>query len=466
MKYFLFSILLLVSGTMCGCGTGGGRPAEQPPNIVLITLESLRADHVGSYGYPLPVTPNLDRFAREAIRFTDAQSVTSWTLTSHASLLTGLYPAAHQVLEPGDRLGDSYQTLAELLGEGEGYATAAFVSGPFLRTAFNLDQGFQLYDDSAASPGETAGHADVTNPSMEKKIVSYLRSKPASPFFLFAYFWDIHYDYIPPAPYDTLFVPAGAEKFDISQFEFNEAIHKGMSEERIRWVLSQYDGEIRSTDEMLGRILQVIREEGLWENTLIVITSDHGEEFFEHQQKGHKNNLHVESVHVPLLIKRAGSFSPGVDSTLVSLVDLFPTLIGGAADSLSPLLPGRSLFDEEGVSGRRGEVLFDLALPLQAVVDGEVVASRTDRWMAIRTDRYKYMKLPRREGERLFSLEGDKGERYDISQSYPEICDSLRKKLATLHSGMEEIAGTMDAGTKAELTAEERARLEALGYVQ
>lgn len=472
MKHIFIAFLLGVAGFGCGGGSGtGGEEEGQPPNIIIFTLESLRADHVGSYGYHLPVTPNLDRFAEEAIRFTDAHSVTSWTLSAHASLLTGFYPAAHQVLEPGDRLGDSYRTLAEILAgdelDGEDrYATTAFVSGPFLRTAFNLNQGFDHYDDSLASPGEVVSHGDITNPSMESRIVSYLRSVPKRPFFLFAYFWDIHYDYIPPPPFDTLFVPPDAEEFDISRFEFNDSIRPGMSEERLRYIISQYDGEIRCTDEMLGRILQVIRDEGLWENTVIIITSDHGEEFFEHRQKGHKNNLHVESVQVPLLIKPAGRFEPGVDSTLASLVDVVPTILAGRHDRMPAQLPGRALIGAEAPGVPPDVVLFDLALPLQAVVEGKVVASRTDRWLGVRTGHYKYLRLPGRRGERLYSVADDRGERHNISGNHRAICDSLGSRLASLHLEMERFAVNQGEGAKADLTPEDRTRLKALGYIK
>ncbi len=450
-------------------GCGNGKP-DAPPHIILFTLESLRADHVGSYGYPLPVSPNLDRFAEEAIRFNDAHAVTSWTLTSHASLLTGLYPAAHQVLEPGDRLAGSHRTIAEVLGEmdhhGEGgYETAAFVSGPFLRAAHNLHQGFDLYDDSTASPGESASHGDITNPAMEEKLVSFLRSAPAGPFFLFAYFWDIHYDYLPPSPYDTLFVPHGAEKFDLSRFEFNDEIREEMSRERLQYVTSQYDGEIRCTDEMLGRIFRVLREEGLWDNSLIIVTADHGEEFFDHGGKGHKNNLYVESVHVPLLIKPPGDFEPYVDTTLASLVDIFSTVLEAAAGRAADQVPGSSLLDRENrVRGQRR--FFDLALPLHALVDGRIVATRLDRWRAIRTDRHKYIQLPRDGGEQLFFRSDDPAELRNRAGDLPALCDTLRTELDRWQEEMERSAEFRGDREKAELSEGEEKRLKALGYIQ
>lgn len=466
-KRFLF--IWIFPAVLAGCG-GSTEPGKLAPNIILFTLESLRADHVGCYGYARPVTPNLDRFAAEAVRFAEARSPTSWTLTAHASLMTGLYPAAHGVLEPTDRLADGFVTLAEALSEPAGdrppYATAAFVSGPFLRAAFHLGQGFALYDDSAASPGEVASHGDVTNPAMERKIVSYLRSSPPEPFFLFGYFWDIHYDYIPPPPFDTLFAPPGAEKFDISRFEFNDGIRPGMSRERLTYVVSQYDGEIRCTDEMLGRILAVIREEGLWDDTIIIVTADHGEEFFEHGEKGHKHNLHVESLRVPLLVKPAGRFEPRVERAAVSLVDLFPTLAPGGRGASPGGAGGRALPGWRSSTDGREALVADLALPLRAVVNGEVVAKRTDRHLALRTGLHKLIRLPRREGVRLYSVDDDPAERRDLSAQRPDLCDSLDAVLTRRLAAMEESAAMTGDGGTAAISPEERARLEALGYMK
>ncbi len=450
-----------------GCGGAG---SEGPPNIVLITLESLRPDHVGAYGCERPTTPNLDRFTSESIRFTDAHSVTSWTLPAHASILTGLYPPEHRVLEPTDRLGKGFRTVAEILRGGvpaapKGYETAAFVSGPFLRRTHGLDRGFESYDDSAASPGELESHGDVTNGAMERKIVSFLESSHERPFFLFAYFWDIHYDYIPPPPYDTMFVGKDAEPFDITRYEFNDRIRNGMSESRLKYVISQYDGEIRCTDDLLGRLFDEMRKRNLWENTVIIITADHGEEFFDHGDKGHKKNLFVESVHVPLWIKMAHGQGGGtVDNTLVSLVDIAPTIVEGILGSEGTAWEGESILPARQDRACR-EIYFDLALPLVAMVDGRIVARRVDRWRAVRNKDFKYIELPNGEGERLFSVADDRSESEDLAGRLSAVRDTLAEHLAAWLDRTKS-AGAANARERAKLTDEERKRLEALGYIK
>ncbi|RPJ40963.1 MAG: hypothetical protein EHM19_12820, partial [Candidatus Latescibacterota bacterium] len=158
---------LLAGAALLAACAGCGSDRTDRPNIVLITVESLRADHVGCYGYGLPTTPSLDALAGESVRFENAFSVTSWTLASHAAILTGLTPSALRVLEPHDRLADSYETIAEALSE-DGYYCAAFLSGPFLRAPYNMNQGFSHYDDSPSAVSTGNAHGDVTNPEMEE----------------------------------------------------------------------------------------------------------------------------------------------------------------------------------------------------------------------------------------------------------------------------------------------------------
>jgi arylsulfatase A-like enzyme len=368
------------------------------------------------------------------------------------------------VLEPHDRLADSYETIAEVLSEN-GYYCIAFLSGPFLRAPYNMNQGFSQYDDGPSAVSTGNAHGDVTNPAMEEKITAFLRSSPPRPFFLFAYFWDVHYDFIPPAPYDTLFVEPGMEPFDIRGFDQNAAIAPGMSPHRLSYVVSQYDGEIRSTDEMFGRIFRVLRDEGLWENTAILLTADHGEEFFEHGEKGHKNNLHRESVHVPLLLKRpGGEGGGGADTRLVTLLDVFPTIaeIGGAGASGSG--EGRSLL---GAPGGERDVFLELRITHYgpSPADGSLRTWTADMFAASDGDK-KYIRLPRDRGERLYDLAVDPKEARDLSDSLSAELPVWREKVDNWHERMIRLSSEHGAGGEAPLSADERERLEALGYIR
>ena len=336
----------LLPAVLAACGAGATDDSPGPgrrPNVLLVTIESLRPDHVASFGGPRATCPNLDALAREGVVYPDAHSVTSWTLASHASLFTGLYPTTHRVVEPLGRLADAHTTLAERLAE-RGYQCAGVVSGPYLREEHNLHQGFELYDSSPADD-QGAAHGDVTSPEVEAALRRFLLEErdPERPFFLFAYLWDPHYDYIPPQPHDRTFVDAECQPVDCREYATTRTVHAGIPAAQLRWVQAQYDGEIRWTDEHLGRVLDLVRELGLWDDTLVVVTADHGEEFFEHGNKGHKQNLHVEQVHVPLVVKYPRGMPTGRDERLVSLVDVVPTVLEVTGTRTPDPLQGRSL---------------------------------------------------------------------------------------------------------------------------
>jgi arylsulfatase A-like enzyme len=442
---------------------------------VVVTIESLRPDHVGAYGGQsppkpdVPVTPNLDALAREAVVYDDAHAVTSWTLTSHASLFTGLYPTAHQAVRPRDRLDDSYVTFAEVLRD-RGYQTAGIASGPYLRRAHNLHQGFDLYDDDVAAPSVAESHADVTNPKVEAALERFLGTQrdPTRPFLLFVYLWDPHYDYLPPAPYDTMFVGPTCERFDVRDFETRDDIAAGMPAGRVAYLLSQYDGEIRATDDLLGRFFASLKQRGLWDDTVLLITADHGEEFFDHGEKGHKKNLYAETVHVPLLVKYARGGPRGHDGRLVSHVDVFPTVLGLAGAPLPDGLPGRSLLGPPPADPDSRIVLFELLetwyrlAPEGPVAHGNV-------WSAVRRGSrklvWKKTEDPAGSTQQLFDVARDPTEQRDLAATDPAAAATLAQLLTEQMALAENEARRHRAGGAAALTPEELERLRALGYV-
>jgi arylsulfatase A-like enzyme len=433
-------------------------PAKAAPNIVLITLESLRPDHVASLEGDRVTSPSLDRLAGEAMVYEDAHSVTSWTLPAHASLFTGLYPSAHQTEMPLGTLDDSYTTLAEVLA-ARGYQTAAVVSGPYLRAHHNLNQGFEIYDESPSEETNRAAHADVTNPEMEAALLDFLdrRRDPERPFLLFAYFWDPHYDYIPPAPYDSMFVDAECQEVDVADYELGNEVRPGISSAQLRYVRAQYDGEIRWTDAHLERFFKALRRRGLWEDTVVVVTADHGEEFFEHGAKGHKNGLHVESVKVPLLVKYPGSRPRGRDTRLVSLVDLFPTLLELAGAVVPGLHQGRSLLAPRGAAER--SIYYELVTTRYS---GRQLTHR-EPWLAVRRGGYKLISRPGR--TELYDVRADPGEIRDIAGSETGTVAQLRGQLVEWRQAMHDLARQYREGPQAELDPEMLERLRALGYL-
>ena len=246
------------------------------PNVLLVTIDTLRADHLGCYGFRPARTPNIDRLAAEGVRCDNAVSAAPITMPAHSSILTGLYPPAHGVRDNGAyALGDDVVTLPERLAP-QGYATQAFVSAVVLSRRYNLTQGFESYDDDLWAEDEPKLFMIRDRPAARTadRVLAWLDKWEATPsrrpFFTWVHFFDPHQPYEPSAP-DA----AGAA--------------------------SPYDGEITSADRGVGRIVEALRSKGLLDDTLVVLTADHGESLGEHQEKTHAIFIYDATVHVPLV---------------------------------------------------------------------------------------------------------------------------------------------------------------------
>jgi len=445
--------LLLVPALACAPEPAG------PPNLVLVTVESLRTDHVGFHAGRRDATPHLDRLARESVVYEDAHSVTSWTLTAHASLFTGLYPLAHGVIRPRDRLPDAHETLAESLAAA-GYQTAGIVSGPYLRRDHDLHQGFARYDESPAAPTPKRAHGDVTSPAVVASAERFLREerRPDRPFLLFLYLWDPHYDYLPPPPWDRRFTTPDMTPVDVHGWMSDRTVTALSPPEELAWAVAQYDGEIAWTDHHLGRLFGVLREEELWDRTAIVVTADHGEEFFDHGEKGHKHNLFAETVHVPLVVKYPGGRPRGRDPRLASLVDVAPTLLELAGVAPPRPLHGRSLRDPPDPER---PVFFDL-LSIWRRPGGPTLR---ERWQGVRRGPHKWLEVST--GERfLFAVDEDPGEQRNLLDSgRPPAADALATLLEAHRDRMADARETLPEVNAADLDRERRERLRALGYL-
>jgi len=430
----------------------------------VITLESLRVDHVGCLEGTRDTTPALDALARESVVYDDAHSVTSWTLAAHASLFTGLYPTAHQTVGPADRLGDSYETLAEILAK-RGYQCAAVVSGPYLRRSHGLDQGFEHYDESPSTDHDLS-HSAVTNEKMHLGLLRFLDEQrdPGRPLLLFAYYWDPHYDFLPPPPYDQRFVTDECEPIDVRGFGTRNTIHPGIRPGQMAWVLSQYDGEIRWTDDTLGQLFGALKSRDLWKDALVIVTADHGEEFFDHGRKGHKNNLFAETIRVPLVVKYPDGEGGGRrDSRLVSHVDVLPTILDLAGAKAEMPLPGISLRSEP----RPGRAIYQELLEtwyLVAPESGEA-ERRSQQWYAIRRGDLKYV-TSSRGLHALFDVREDPWERRSILGERPEDAASMQQSLDRWSKEMERFASFFSRGGTSRLTPAQLENLRSLGYVR
>jgi len=391
------SLTILGSGCLLvllptACGNEGPPPLSEGPNIILVSIDSLRFDHLGCYGYPHPTSPTIDRLAQSGVRFESAIATTSWTLPSHAAMFTGLFDSTHGLVDNGLRLKDEHNTLAEALRE-VGYRTAGFFGGPYLHPVFGLGQGFDTYQscmtqlpDQLSDEGVRqqsrapvgASHADITGPRTEREIERWLEQQgdQERPYFLFVHLWDVHYDYIAPEEYVLMFDPDYEGDLDGVGFMQNRRIVQGMDKRDKRHLLALYDAEIRYTDDVLGRILDGLEARGELDDTLVVITADHGEEFFDHGRKGHQHTLYDEVVRVPMVFSWPGHLEPAVVADQVRTIDLMPTLLSVAGIRRQPKMQGRSL-----VPLLVGETLEPADALSELLVDGRSFrALRTLEW--------------------------------------------------------------------------------------
>lgn len=356
--------------------TGGNAAGAVQPNVLLISVDTLRSDHLGCYGYSRNTSPNIDRLAAEGVLFENQISSTSWTLPAHAALFTSLADSVHGCLDTDKTLDDSFLTLAERFKAG-GYQTVGFFSGPYLHPAFGLGQGFDHYENCTSygklldgQPSAEwamdqkvmqSSHRDITNPIVYAAFQRWLESHGGARFFMFIHMWDVHFDFIPPPPYRLKFDPDYDGPITGENFFFDPRINARMPKRDREHLIALYDGEIAWTDMHIGKILLDLREAGLLDNTIVALTSDHGTEFFEHNGKGHRMTLFDEVLKVPLVICYPPRLRGGVRATAQTrVIDVGPTLLELAGlppaedvmgKSLVPLAAGKPPgFDNTAVS--------------------------------------------------------------------------------------------------------------------
>lgn len=293
----------------CGSQTS----SAEPHPIIIVDIDTLRADHLGLYGYTRPTSPNLDAFAEEAIVFDWAYSQAPNTAPSQTSILTGLYPATHRMITDGDRVPDQAVTLAEALAAA-GYLTAGFHDGAYMRNAFNIGQGFALYNNSRRK-GLTA---------IGPKATHWLKEHQLETFLLLIHTYDVHAPYAPPAPFDSAFTsgleapspgfsPTAEWMNEIRLSKYTDSPLE-LAPNDLEYAKAQYDGGILFVDNWFGSFMETIRELGLDERAIIVVISDHGEEFLEHGSVLHEK-LYATVTRVPLMIRlpdgaKAGRIDP------------------------------------------------------------------------------------------------------------------------------------------------------------
>jgi arylsulfatase A-like enzyme len=437
---------LLMLGT-AAFGAAGCRDAR-PRNLLLISLDTLRADHLGCYGYGRPTSPFLDSLAAEGVVFDRAFSAAPWTLPSHASLFTGLYPSQHGVKNEGFSVPKDVVTLPQSLAE-RGFATAAVVSAHFLAPRYGLDRGFERYIVVPTNPRHGGAATTVSAHGL-----AWLAKETRRPFFLFLHYMDIHSDYAAAPRFEALFSAPYQGPVDGSTRQLRAFTRKQIAfdaADRSRLV-DLYDAEIRQLDAALESLFAKLREQGALEHTLVVVTADHGEELFEHGGVLHGQSHYQELLHVPLILVGPGLPKGVRIATPVSLVDLAPTLLALFEAPAPPVLAGRDLAPlwRSGDAGWPERDLF---------AEADRTVERRDTERAVIHGNWKLV-LHRDTGAReLYDLSADPHEQVNLADTNAAQAAQLADELTAT------LASEKHAPELPPVSDDERRQLQALGYV-
>jgi arylsulfatase A-like enzyme/Flp pilus assembly protein TadD len=424
-RLILAGVIIVVAAALFLLLRPGGRSRVERDsrlNILLITMDTTRADRLGCYGYTRGKTPNLDALAQKGVRFENVYAQVPLTLPSHCSIMTGTYPVYHNVHNNGTySLGADQVTLAKVLKEN-GLKTAAFVASFSVDSRFGLNQGFDVYDD-IFQPG-----LPFKPPNSERKaeqvfasFSSWLGKNSAEHFFAWVHFFDPHLPYDPPSPYNEQFA-------DIP-----------------------YDGEIAYMDFYIGAVIKKLEEKGVLGRTLVILAGDHGEAFGEKVESGHGVFLYDQTMKVPLIFYSESHLPKGkVFKGRVRLIDIMPTILDmlnlpkpatNQGTSLVPYIQGRKKSDLES--------LIETFYPKENYGWSELTGLVAEDW--------KYIRAPKPE---LYNLKSDRAEDKNVFASAPKIAADMSRRFETL---LKKSAGIAGAAGRA-LTAEDEERLRSLGY--
>lgn len=468
-------------------------PESRRPNVVLIVLDSVRAANCSAYGYSRQTTPQLDRLAAEGTLYEQAISVGSWTLPVHASIFTGRYPINHGLTLSRHALRPGTATLASRL-RAAGYRTGSFSNNAYISEATGLVQGFDHVDDI----WRTTNPRGIGLPKLSKRIAEFERRGPllrpavallrsarrlravlrawrsrkdsgaaftnqrvmgwiaddaagSQPFFAFVNYMETHEPYLPPYPYNRRFMPSRYSPFRVARASGRRdeilTAAAGQRRQDLEILEALYDGTLRYADEIVGRLADAIRAQGLLDNTVFIVTSDHGDSFGEHGHLGHRLTLYDELLRVPLVIRYPGRFQAGARvREQVQLGDLYPLVLelagvdpdGDFVSLLTPAADRTALAENTGPKSING-------------LESKAVRRNAHKFIWRSDERHE-----------LYDLSGDPGERSNLIESQPQIARQL-------HDHLDEILREMRDGDvrtgEARYDDETLERLRALGYV-
>ncbi|MBN2409546.1 MAG: sulfatase [Candidatus Aminicenantes bacterium] len=443
--------------------------AKRTRSVVLVSVDTLRPDHLGCYGYRRETSPAIDALAEDGALFLNTYASSPWTLPSHVSLLTSLNSVHHQVYYENDKMAHDQITLADLMRAG-GFMTAAFTDGGFLSRVYGFSKGFDSYRER--EDGVLGQDSAMRIWRMASRWLDGNRQKD---FFLFLHTYQPHDPYACPGPYATMFLeddPVWRSLNLMGRLGGYSGIYRELTEKERRNIIGLYDGEIRYTDEALvGPLVGKLKELGLYDSSLIILTSDHGEEFFDHHSWTHGHHLYDEALKVPLIMKfPEGRFKGQRLGSIVRLIDIMPTLLeefgippsGPALDgkSLLPVLRGRERGDRTFLADVGDNIL-------KSHVGRKIAMNRGKDKMILnkpcRPEDLLFFASPPRPVPpvELFNLGEDPQEKRNLADEKSAVARALNDRVVAVYKN----AGRRKP-VKVELDEQLKERLRALGYIR
>jgi len=488
------SVCAVVAGTALALAGASSRvqKATDQPNFLLISIDTLRPDHLSAYGYARDTSPRLAKLAHQAVRFEDATSHSSWTLPAHVSMLTGLDPQAHGVLARNQRIQDYHVTLAEQLSAA-GYATAAWVGSfdwGFVGSRYGFAAGFDRFIHyphakrfrSArlirAVDAFTLEHVDrhVGNARAQvDAVINWIAIDRSAPFFAFVHLYDVHskpvtLPYEAPAPFRDMFCPGRVDTIDFCDedvcasdrlLEIARGWRRPLDQHEIEIARCLYDGAIAFVDHELGRLFDALEHWALDERTVVIVTSDHGEAFFEHDYPLH-STLHHEITRIPLIIKAPSAIAGKRATGVVQQADLMPTVL-----ELAGLPPAADI---------QGQSLVPVLTRFDAQHDVDTLAFDDGfGGVLLRSGSQTYIQhvqaraLEGKPVAELYDLDSDPGQKHNRFHRAPDEAARLQQRMADLRRNAQELNARLRDGSKpeaVEIGEQARAGLRALGYIE
>jgi arylsulfatase len=502
MKTGRITQLAMLAAIVFALTCGGKREQPRFKHVVLISIDTTRADQLGCYGSTRGATPAIDKLASEGVRFQSAMVAAPTTLPSHTALMTGTFPHTHGVPRNQFALDDGNVMLAEVLHE-HGFRTGGFIGAMPLSTPFHFRQGFDVWDekfDMLVGKDGVDQHQRRANEVTDDALAWLDEAKPSRAF-LFVHYFDVHAPYAPPPPFDARFTrPSGPKTSTMADIAQQATVHNrvlspsapdaaktitdGLTSDLIAKcdgkpmqgdddLVALYDGELAFVDSEIARLIDGLRKRGMLDDSIVIVTADHGETFYEHADfYNHGLWVYDTTVHVPLIV-RAPGVAPSVVGTPVSSIDVVPTLcemLGIARPnrnqgvSLAPLLAGQPL--------QRGPIFCEATQPPRADLESVTAWPNSQKPRCVRIGSLKYIRAPYLQLEQLFDLAADPYEHDDLLLKDPSRAAAELPALRAALDRFDADAHPLPIVTAAQRAKDDKEReriksgLDGLGYTE